>query len=260
MAKKSSAEANQTSWRRRSNELEKVLYAITHGADHDKAVTATVALQSDMSQQNKNTFLAAANSAAIKIFSSFTLDEMASLSTKLLLRTIAAIKHMFTAPFGCNPFSPLSAVRQRRDELSFKFEWGFYNTADNKTVRFLRVTDTADVLRRTVSWLRTSDQLLHIPCYVPGELRLLVTIDKGGPSTKMVIQVLNCRNRHSTKTARLLAFFRGDVDSYDNMKKVLQPTKQQKLPALSYCPLHVQSKPKQSLAENAKAKARIRFV
>ena len=167
---------------------------------------------------------------------------------------------MFTAPFGCNPFSPLSTVRPRRDELSFKFEWGFYNTADNKIVRFLQVTDTADVLRRTVSWLRTSDQLLHIPCYVPGELRLLVTIDKGGPSTKMVIQVLNCRNRHSTKTARLLAFFRGDVDSYDNMKKVLQPTKQQKLPALSYCPLHVQSKPKQSLAENAKAKARIRFV
>ena len=121
MAKKSSAEAYQTSWRRRSNELEKVLYAITHGADHDKAVTATVAQQNDMSQQNKNTFLAAANSAAIKIFSSSTLDEMASLSTKLLLRTIAAIKHMFTAPFGCNPFSPLSAVRQRRDELSFKF-------------------------------------------------------------------------------------------------------------------------------------------
>ena len=181
-----------------------------------------VAQQSDMSQQNKNTFLAAANSAAIKIFSSFTLDEMASLSTKLLLRTIAAIKHKFTAPFGCNPFSPLSAVWQRRDELSFEFEWGFYNTADNKTVRFLRVADTADVLWRTVSWLRTSDQLQHIPCYVPGELRLLVTIvtiDKGGPSIKMVIQVLNCRNRHSTKTARLLAFFRGGLDTYDNMKK-----------------------------------------
>ena len=138
MAKKL-AEANQTSSRQRSNELEKVLYAITHGADHDKAVTTTVAQQSDMSQQNKNTFLAAGNSAAIKRFSSFTLDEMASLSTKLLLRKIAAIKHMFTALFGCNPFSPLSAVRQRRDELSFKFEWGFYNTADNKTVHFLRV-------------------------------------------------------------------------------------------------------------------------
>ena len=109
---------------------------------------------------------------------------MASLSTKLPLRTIAAIKRKFTASFGCDPFSPLSALWQRKDKPSFKFECGSYNTADNKTVHFLRVTDTADVLRRRVSWLKTSDQLQHIPCYVPGELRLLVTIDKGGPSTK----------------------------------------------------------------------------
>ena len=62
---------------------------------------------------------------------------------------------MFTASFGCDPFSPLSAIWQRRDELSFKLEWGFYNTADYKTVRFLQVSDTADILQRKVSWFKT---------------------------------------------------------------------------------------------------------
>ena len=95
--RKSSAEASQTFRRRRSNDLEKVLHAIAHGADHDKAVTATVAQKSDTIRQNKNTFFSAANSAGIKIFSSFTLDEMASLSTKLPLRTFAAKKtHVYS--------------------------------------------------------------------------------------------------------------------------------------------------------------------
>ena len=54
MTEKSSAVASQTFRRWRSNELENIIHAIAHGADYDKAGTATAALQTDMIQQNKN--------------------------------------------------------------------------------------------------------------------------------------------------------------------------------------------------------------
>ena len=111
-----------------------------------------VAQQSDMIRRKENAFLAAANSAGIKIFSSFILDEMVSLNTKLLLETIDVIN-------ACDQLSPLSAVWQNGDELSFNYECGSCKTADNKTVHFLQVADTADVLQRTVSWLKTPHQL-----------------------------------------------------------------------------------------------------
>ena len=45
-------------------------------------------------------------------------------------------------------------------------------------------------------------------------LWVLLTGDKGGKSTKLLLQFLNCQEQHSTHTARLLAIYEGDNDNY----------------------------------------------
>ena len=52
---------------------------------------------------------------------------------------------------------------------------------------------------------------------LPGTLRLLISLDKGSCSTKLMLQVLNFSKRHSVHSGRLLGFFR-DQDTYGNIK------------------------------------------
>ena len=50
--------------------------------------------------------------------------------------------------------------------------------------------------------------------------------DKGGKSTKLLLQFLNCKEKHSVRTARLLAIFEGDKDNncyYKCIKEVFGP-------------------------------------
>lgn len=46
----------------------------------------------------------------------------------------------------------------------------------------------------------------------PGTLALHVTGDKGGSSTKLLVQILNSTKQHSVKSSKLLAFFEGCPD------------------------------------------------
>ena len=47
--------------------------------------------------------------------------------------------------------------------------------------------------------------------------------DKGGKSTKLLLQFLNCKEQYSVRTARLLAIFEGDKDNYKCIKEVFGP-------------------------------------
>ena len=148
---------------------------------------------------------------------------MAALSAEIPLSTIAVLKRLFIKTFGNDPFTTLAAIREARAELSFDYECGSFDDQDSNKVHFLRITDTDTVLQKTVINLSNSGELEHLCCYAQDELRLLVTLDKGGCSTKLVLQVLNAKRRHSTSTARLLGFFRGGEDSSSNVEKVFGP-------------------------------------
>ena len=54
-------------------------------------------------------------------------------------------------------------------------------------------------------------------------LWVLLSGDKGGKSTKLLLQFLNCKEQHSVNTARLLAIFEGDKDNYEWIQKVFGP-------------------------------------
>ena len=178
-------------------------------------IDGVVAQQASVIQRNKPVFLQAANCAGLKVFGRFRPNDMAALSTEIPLSAIAVLKRMFRNNFGCDPFMPLTAVRQQRQELSFEYECSSFT--DDTTIHFLRVTNVPDVIKRTVISLAARNELQHIHHATAGQLRLMLPVDKGGCSTKLVLQVLSTSNRHSIHTARLLAFFRGGPDSYNNI-------------------------------------------
>ena len=82
--------------------------------------------------------------------------------------------------------------------MEFNYECGTFQTSpdtdsQSKTVYFDRVLD----ILKTLTELCTSGDL-HCPVNVPpSELKLLVTGDKGGPSTKIYSQTLNVKSTHS---------------------------------------------------------------
>ena len=66
---------------------------------------------------------------------------------------------------------------------------------------FFRVKDPLDVVQKPVIGLQEASLLDHFPSSAGGWLRFLFSVEKGGSSTKLVLQVLNCKTQHSTPTA-----------------------------------------------------------
>ena len=62
---------------------------------------------------------------------------------------------------------------------------------------------------------------------------VLLTGDKGGNSTKLLLQFLNCKEQHSIHTARLLATYEGNKDNYRCMQKVFGPVIKETIKVLS---------------------------
>ena len=85
---------------------------------------------------------------------------------------------------------------------------------------FCTVTDIPCVLQKTVSSLLENNMYEHLSSCQPGSLRLLLSVDKGGCSTKLMLHILNTSKRHSIQTGRLLAFFCGGADTYSNINSV----------------------------------------
>ena len=96
----------------------------------------------------------------------------------------------------------LSQKKNLRDELKeteFKYECGSFQTScdadgKTKTVYFVRVTDIKEVVMKTLTELCSSRNLYCPPNIPPSELRLLVTGDKSGSSTKLYLQTLNVKS------------------------------------------------------------------
>ena len=88
---------------------------------------------------------------------------------------------------------------------------------------FVRVTNISDVITKTVAQLNESGLLMKKSNIPENVLWALLTGDKGGKSTKLLLQFLNCKEQHSVRTARLLAIFEGGKDNYECIKEVFGP-------------------------------------
>ena len=85
---------------------------------------------------------------------------------------------------------------------------------------FCRVTDILCVLLKTVSSLLENNMYEHLSSCQPGSLRLLLSVDKGRCSTKLILHILNTSKRPSIQPGRLLAFFCGGADTCSNINSV----------------------------------------
>ena len=91
--------------------------------------------------------------------------------------------------------------------MEFEYECGNLKSSSGKTVSFLRVVNTADVIKKSVHQLNASGLVVKKSNVPYNVLWILLSGDKGGKSTKLLLQFLNCNELHSVRSARLLAIF-----------------------------------------------------
>lgn len=137
---------------------------------------------------------------------------------------------MFT---GYDIFGPEKEIREHLKSMEFEYECGNFESSNGKKVSFVRVANVSDVVKKSVSQLSESGYLAE-KCNIPKNLLwVLLTGDKGGKSTKLLLQFLNCKEQHSIHTARLLAIYEGDKDNYECMQKVFGPVIEETMKVLS---------------------------
>ena len=110
---------------------------------------------------------------------------------------------------------------------------GIFESSNGKKVSFVRVANVSYVVKKSVTQLNESgffDEKDNIPKNL---LWVLLTGDKGGKSTKLLLQFLNCKEQHSIHTARLLAIYEGDNDNYQCIQKVFGPVVEETMKVLS---------------------------
>ena len=107
--------------------------------------------------------------------------------------------------------------------MEFEYECGNFKSSSGKTVSFLRVVNITDVIKKSVHQLNASGLVVKKSNVPDNVLWILLSGDKGGKSTKLLLQFRNCNEQHSVRSARLLAIFEGDKDSYECMEKVFGP-------------------------------------
>ena len=107
--------------------------------------------------------------------------------------------------------------------MEFKYECGSFESYSGKKVSFVRVTNISDVLTKSVAQLNISGLLKKKRNIPENVFWALLSGDKGGKSTKLPLQFLNCKEQHSVHTARLLEMFEGDKDNYECIKEVIAP-------------------------------------
>ena len=107
--------------------------------------------------------------------------------------------------------------------MEFEYECGNFESSTGKDVSFVRVADVSDVVKKSVNELNESGFFVEKSNIPKNLLWVLLTGDKGGKSTKLLMQFLNCKEQHSIQTARLLAIFEGDKDNYQCILKVFGP-------------------------------------
>ena len=137
---------------------------------------------------------------------------------------------MFT---GYDIFGPEKGIREHLKSMEFEYESGNFESSNGKKVSFIRVANVSDVVKKSVTQLNESGFFVEKSNIPRNLLWVLLTGDKGGKSTKLLLQFLNCKEQHSIRTARLLAIYEGDKDNYQCIQKVFGPVIEATMQVLS---------------------------
>ena len=99
--------------------------------------------------------------------------------------------------------------------MEFEYECGTFTSASGDKLQFVCVVSVEDVVKKTVNDLRNAGLIQQLENTTDETLWLHISANKGGKSTKLILQVINVSEdgRHSIKQCMLIGFFEGKDNS-----------------------------------------------
>ena len=163
-----------------------------------------------------------AKQAGLKVLTKFKIEDVVSLKAEMPMEHVRFLKQAFEENFGFDLFRSEKQIRKKMSEYQLPFESGTYQTAgDNpKTVNFVRITQVDDVMNMVIKELDEAKLLENLPGLPNNELYVLLTGDKGGSSTKVMLQILNTKSGHSVRSAKLIGLYEGEKDNRERIEAI----------------------------------------
>lgn len=146
--------------------------------------------------RDKDSYESCAKKAGLKIFGSFTIDQASALKKEMPFETWRLVKRVLTEVAGRDVMGSEKKLREHLEESYFEYDCGTFETIENdisKTVTFVRCTSLRQVLIKTMSQLRESNELMEYECIPKDTLKLLLCGDKGSKQTKLMMTILNSK-------------------------------------------------------------------
>ncbi|XP_072016284.1 uncharacterized protein [Amphiura filiformis] len=138
------------------------------------------------------------------------------------------IRKTLKVEVGHDVFMTEGQLKQEIRNMEFEYECGTFTSSSGDEIQFVRVANIEEVVKKTVNDLHSAGLLKLLENVPQDTLWLHISADKGGKSTKLILQVINVGegSRHSIKQCKLLAFFEGK-DNRQNIEEVFGPILQQ---------------------------------
>ena len=206
-----SSTASHICIRKRSQVVEKVLSDISGPTKNHSLPSDKVTQNASLINRNREMFVESAKEAGIKLVSKFDIKDVAALKAELPWEQIRMLKRAFDETFGFDVFGSEKMLREYVGKLEIPFESGTFTTQGGKTVNFVRVVNVKEVIEQMVEELIESNSLKSPENINENTLYITLLGDKGGTSTKLLLQVLNINDSlmHSNRAAKMIAIYEG---------------------------------------------------
>ena len=214
-----SATASNYTLRKRAKLLEKLtkLLSTTKTATPTKQKNDVHCQQVALVKRNLSEFANVAKDAGLNVIATFRRETVLALRSIMPFNLWRLLKKTFKIESGIDVFGTINTLKDELEEMSFEYECGNFNAEDGKQVSFVRVKDIREVITQVVSDMYKSNNLCYLNNLPSDTLWLHVSGDKGGKSTKLMLQIINSHDRHSIKKAKLLGLFEGGTDNRYNI-------------------------------------------
>ena len=216
-----SAIASSRTIRERSRKLETITrFSTTSGKPENQ--DDLIKQQASLIRRNTETFLQSAKQAGLKVITKFKIEDVVSLKAEMPMEHVRFLKRAFKENFGFDVFGSEKQIREKMSKYELPFESGTYQTVgDNpKTVNFVRITQVDDVMNMVIKELDEAKLLENLPGLPNNELYVLLTGDKGGSSTKVMLQILNTKSGQSVRSAKLIGIYEGEKDNRECVEAI----------------------------------------
>ena len=217
----SSSDVSKVTQNRRSRFIETV-YNILANKDDGSEESNVHALMVNTIKRNISSYVQAGDEAGLKVVSEFRRETILALKAVMTLKMWRMLKRTFKTEIGRDTFGSEGRLKNEIRDMEFTYECGTATSPCGDTINFVRVKDVLEVIKRMVTQLQETNRLVCLSNLPPETLWLHVSGDKGGKSTKLILQVINSKDRHSIQYTKLLGLFEGK-DSRYNIEQVFSP-------------------------------------